>query len=61
MTTSKGRGRKVFSVETENADGSRTSITSKEEIERVAGQTIGERYRLAYSAPIMSNNKLLQD
>eukprot|EP00956_Cyclotella_meneghiniana_P015939 scaffold24808_cov102-Cyclotella_meneghiniana.AAC.4 len=24
-------------------------------------KTIGERYRLAYSAPIMTNNKLLED
>lgn len=60
-TTNKGRGKKVFSVEQELPDGTRTTITSKDEIERVAGQTIGERYRLAYSAPIMSHNKLLAD
>eukprot|EP00956_Cyclotella_meneghiniana_P013313 scaffold19184_cov46-Cyclotella_meneghiniana.AAC.3 len=53
-TTNKGKGRKVFSVETEGSDGTRSIISSKVDIERVAGQTIGERYRLAYSAPIMS-------
>ena len=61
LTANKGKGRKVFSVETENPDGSRSTVTSKEDIEKVAGQTIGERYRLAYSAPIMTNNKLLED
>eukprot|EP00956_Cyclotella_meneghiniana_P030532 scaffold77050_cov44-Cyclotella_meneghiniana.AAC.3 len=40
MTTSKGRDRKVFSIEREEADGSHVTYTSKEDIERVAGQTI---------------------
>ena len=60
-TTNKGKGRKVFSIEQEGPDGTRSTISSKLDIERVAGQTIGERYRLAYSAPIMSHNKLLND
>eukprot|EP00956_Cyclotella_meneghiniana_P011386 scaffold15968_cov46-Cyclotella_meneghiniana.AAC.14 len=60
-TTSKGKGRKVISIELEGPDGTRSTISSKLDIERVAGQTIGERYRLAYSAPIMSHNKLLCD
>jgi hypothetical protein len=36
-------------------------FATKEDMKRVAGQTIDQRYKLAYSVPIMSNNKLLQD
>eukprot|EP00956_Cyclotella_meneghiniana_P019077 scaffold32390_cov56-Cyclotella_meneghiniana.AAC.2 len=45
------------------SDVKRTTFERKggEAIEAVAGQTIGERYRLAYSAPIMANPQLLQD
>ena len=49
-------GGKVFRVEREEADGSITSFSTKEAVEAVVGQSIGERYRLAYSAPIMSND-----
>ena len=60
-TTNKKRsGGKVFSVETENDDGTRTQHTTQEAISKVAGQTIGERYRLAFSAPIMSNPELIR-
>jgi hypothetical protein len=51
----------VFAVERKAADGSIELFATKEDIERVAGQTIEKRYKLAYSAPIMSNNKLLTD
>lgn len=54
-------GGKVFKVERRELDGTTTVFDSKETIEAVAGQTIGERYRLAYSAPIMANPELLRD
>ena len=61
-TTSKKKGGgAVFAVERKNADGSIELLATKEDIKHVAGQTIGERYKLAYSAPIMSDNKLLAD
>jgi hypothetical protein len=60
-TRVKKGGGKVFSVERRELDGSTTVFNTKEAIEQVAGQTIGERYRLAYSAPIMSNPALLRD
>ena len=60
-TGKKKGGGAVFAVEREAADGSIELFATKEDIERVAGQTIGERYKLAYSAPIMSNSKLLAD
>ena len=61
-TTSKKKGGgAVFSVERKAADGSIDLFATKEDIEQVAGQTISERYKLAYSAPIMSHNKLLSD
>jgi hypothetical protein len=59
-TTSKKKGGgAVFAVKRKAADGSIELFAAKEDIKQVAGQTIGERYKLAYSAPIMSNNKLL--
>ena len=61
-TTSKKKGGgAVFAVERKAEDGSIELFATKEDIEQVAGQTIGERYKLAYSAPIMSHNKLLSD
>jgi hypothetical protein len=48
-------------LERKAADGSIQLFATKEDIEWVAGETIEQRYKLAYSAPIMSNNKLLQD
>jgi hypothetical protein len=54
-------GGSVFKVEKRELDGTTTILDNKEAIEAVAGQTIGERYRLAYSAPIMSNPTLLKD
>ena len=60
-TKRKKGGGKVFRVEREEEDGSIASFSTKAAVEAVVGQSIGERYRLAYSAPIMSNAKLLQD
>jgi hypothetical protein len=61
-TTSKKKGGgAVFAVEQKAEVGSIKLFATKEDIEQVAGQTIGERYKLAYSAPIMSHNKLLSD
>jgi hypothetical protein len=61
-TTSKKKGGgAVYAVERKSADGSVELFATKEDIEAVAGQTIEQRYKLAYSAPIMSNNKLLSD
>eukprot|EP00956_Cyclotella_meneghiniana_P021218 scaffold38273_cov70-Cyclotella_meneghiniana.AAC.6 len=61
-TTSKKKGGgAVFAVEQKAPDGSIELFATKEDIERVAGQTIVQRYKLAYSAQIMSNNKLLHD
>jgi hypothetical protein len=54
-------GGKVFKVERRELDGSTTVFNSKETIEAVAAQTIGDWYRLAYSAPIMANPTLLHD
>jgi hypothetical protein len=60
-TGKKKGGGAVLAVERKAADGSIELLATKEDIERVAGQTIEQRYKLAYSAPIMSNNKLLTD
>lgn len=60
-TTPKKGGGKVFKIEKRAQDDVVTSYCTKEDIEAVAGQTIGERYRLAYSAPIMCNPDLLRD
>jgi hypothetical protein len=61
-TSSKKKGGgAVFAVEWKAANGSIELFATKEDIKRVAGQTIEQRYKLAYSAPIMSNNKLLTD
>jgi hypothetical protein len=54
-------GGKVFKVERRELDGTTSVFNTKEAIEQVAGQTIGERYRLAYSAPMMVNPTLLRD
>ena len=48
-------------MEEHKDDGIILTHCTKEDIERVAGQTIGERYGLAYSAPIMDNEVLLSD
>jgi hypothetical protein len=61
MTGKKKGGGAVFAVERKAADGSIDFFATKDDIEQVAGQTISERYKLAYSAPIMSHNKLLAD
>jgi hypothetical protein len=60
-TKIKKGGGKVYKVEEHKDDGTILTHCTKEDIERVAGQTIGERYRLAYSAPIMDNEVLLSD
>jgi hypothetical protein len=51
----------VFKVEKRELDGTTTVHDTQEAIEAVAGQTICDRYRLAYSAPIMRNPQLLHD
>lgn len=56
----KGSG-KVYAVESLDEDGNLHTHTTKEAVERVAGATIEERYKLAYSAPIMQNKQLLAD
>jgi hypothetical protein len=61
-TTKKRKGGgKVFAIERVKQDGTKSVHNSQSAIDVVAGQTIAERYRLAYSAPIMSNNELLTD
>jgi hypothetical protein len=60
-TNKKKGGGAVYAVERKAADGSIDLFATKEDIEAVAGQTIEQRYKLAYSAPIMSHNKLLSD
>ena len=54
-------GGKVFCVERVEPDGTVKSYNTKPAIEAVAAETIEARYKLAYSAPIMSNPKLLED
>ena len=62
LTTNKKKGGgRVYKVDEHTDDGIVLTHCTKEDIERVAGQTIGERYRLAYSAPIMANAQLLSD
>ena len=62
LTTSKKKGGgRVYKVDEHTDGGIVLTHCTKEDIERVAGQTIGERYRLAYSAPIMANAQLLSD
>lgn len=60
-TKTKKGGGKVFKVDVEQEDGSIRTFNTQEAVEAVVGESIGDRYRLAYSAPIMTNNKLLSD
>jgi hypothetical protein len=48
-------GGSVFKVEKRELDGTTSTMTTQDAIEKVAGQTIGDCYGLAYSAPIMTN------
>jgi hypothetical protein len=53
LTTKKRKGGgKVFKVECADPDGNIITYCTKEDVKAVAGQTIDERYPLAYSAPI---------
>jgi hypothetical protein len=62
LTTNKKKGGgKVYRIDEHKDDGSILTHYTKEDIELVAGQKIGERYRLAYSAPIMANDEMLAD
>jgi hypothetical protein len=62
LTTKKRKGGgKVFKVERADADSNIITYCTKEDVEAVAGQTIDERYCLAYSAPIMHHPQLVAE
>lgn len=55
-------GGKVFSVDEKvEEDGTICTYSTKEAVEKVVDESIEERYKLAYSAPIIQNERLLED